>query len=180
MLPKYAGEDDKWNPDRWNRPFRGSTPVKYYTDKELLDYEIQVNNGLLTYKKSGLPFDSASDSESGIAMFVMNPAGNIYATPQNSSMGLLHHSSLSQGKDISAAGEIMVADGFLLEISNASGHYRPPQKLNTQIFDELETQGMNKDHLNKVIRSGYTKDIGDGDIEEMIAPKPHKDFDDNL
>jgi len=73
----------------------------------------------------------------------------------------------------------MVVEGHILEVSNASGHYRPPQKLNTQLFKELEERGIDKEILDKIVRSGYTKNIGDGGVEDSLLSNSHKYFDDN-
>ncbi|WP_461423123.1 RHS repeat-associated core domain-containing protein [Ketobacter sp.] len=171
---KYVGEDDRWNPLRWNRPI-SSRPVEYFSDEKLLEYELDVKDGLLVKKVSGEAFNS---SGSGLSMFVMHPDGRIFATPGKSTPGEIHHSSLGQGKSVSAAGELMVVDGHLLEVSNASGHYRPSQKHNTKLFNELEERGMDNQKLGKVVRSGYTKEVGYEDIEDPVISDFHKYFDD--
>jgi hypothetical protein len=63
-----------------------------------------------------------------------------------------------------------VAQGILLEVSNQSGHYMPPQSLNNQLFVELESRGMPAEQLDKVMRTGW-KDDGSAQ-----PPKPHAKF----
>jgi len=111
-------------------------------------------------------------SSTGQAMFVMDPQGRIYAS-NTRILGELHHSSLGKGNPVSAAGDIEVVQGIPVDVSNGSGHYTPSQKLNTQLFDELESRGMNKNMLDGAYRSGFDKD-GDS-----IDAGPHKYFDDS-
>ncbi len=58
-------------------------------------------------------------------LYAMSPEGALFAHPPQHSRekGTIHHSSFLAGKDALCAGEIMIADGRLIEISNESGHY---------------------------------------------------------
>jgi hypothetical protein len=57
----------------------------------------------------------------------------------------VHHSSFSNGRDVSAAGDIDVKDGWVKKISNNSGHYTPDDRSNIQAFEGLEAMGANLD-----------------------------------
>jgi len=172
MLDKYLGEDDYNNLDRWN--LRMSRGTEYFDDERLLDYELDVRENLIVNKKTGLPFDSKDGSNS---MFVMHPDGRIFATKGGAVMGNLHHSSLGRGSPVAAAGELTVVEGILLEVNNASGHYRPTQKLNSQFFNELEDRGMDNNVIDKVYRSGFTREADDYN-DLRVHPAPNIDFDD--
>jgi len=154
LLQKYKGEDNPSDPQRWNAP----SVCQYLTPKQLEDYELAVVNNLLVYKKSGKIFDSAeANTHWGSSIFVMDSKGGIYVSNIQTPLEF-HHSSLLAGQQVAAAGELNVAQGMLLEVSNKSGHYAPTQKLNNQLFTELEAKGMDKQSLDNVMRTGWKDD----------------------
>ncbi|MEW5755123.1 MAG: RHS repeat-associated core domain-containing protein [Pseudomonadota bacterium] len=162
----YIGENDPSNLCRWNAP----NTVKYLSETEKLQYELEVHDGLLVNKSTGIPFDSfESDTFWGGAIFIMDAQGRIFASNYQKPE-FFHHSSLSSGNPVASAGTLQVAHGRLLEVSNQSGHYAPSQTLNNQLFAELENRGMAMDALDKVERSGW-KDDG-----SPLVSKPHKKF----
>src|SRR5690554_992487 len=74
----YFGEDNPGNQHRWNAP----QVCTYFSGAELEAYELDVVNGLLVEKATGLPFDT-SDTVThwgNGAIFVMDPQGRIYAS----------------------------------------------------------------------------------------------------
>jgi RHS repeat-associated protein len=166
LKPGFYGENDPNNPNRWNA---GQT-VKYLSNEERGVFELDVKNGLLVNKQTGVPFDtSASNTLWGGAIFVMDPQGKIFAS--NSQVrGEFHHSSLLAGQPVAAAGTLSVENGKLLSVSNQSGHYQPSQKHNNQLFEELEKKGVDSKQLDKVERTGW-KDNGN-----PMNPKKHGDF----
>jgi hypothetical protein len=167
-LPEYFdGENDVEKPARWNAP----KVCDYFDKGKLAACELDVKNGLIVEKLTGKPFDtSTADTHwGGGAIFVMDAKGTIYASniqiPHE-----IHHSSLTNGQSVAAAGEIKVADGILEMVSNKSGHYEPSQTLNTQLFDELEYRGLDKDQLGGVERFGYKDD------NTHLSPTSHQKF----
>jgi hypothetical protein len=76
----------------------------------------------------------------GYAIFVMDAAGELYASFE-AERDRLHHSSLLAGAPVACAGELLVFDGRLLLISNQSGHYRPPPRALAQALDALRRAG---------------------------------------
>jgi hypothetical protein len=76
--------------------------------------------------------------------FVMADAGaemeRLKRTPQQDLR--FHHSSLAQGKEVAAAGEMTVDNGELQKISDGSGHYRPRADLTRQAVAELSKRGI--------------------------------------
>jgi RHS repeat-associated protein len=170
MLEDYAGENEKYDIMRWNRGMGRVT--EYFDSNKAALHELDVKDGLLVHKTSGVPFDSINSSsiaDEGKSIFVMDPQGRIFASKKQIP-GELHHSSFLGGNPVSSAGDLMVTDGILLEVSNKSGHYQPSQKLNSQIFNELEKRGMDKDRLDSVYRSGF------GDDGYDITPEKNKYF----
>jgi hypothetical protein len=119
MLDAYRGEE---LPDNgvWG------TAVKYLPPEEREAFRLTFTDGLI-YDADGKRFDTreAVSLHSNLpkAIFVMNAAGEFFAA-QRQIIGRFHHSSLAAGEPVAAAGEILVLDGLLFEISNKSGHYR--------------------------------------------------------
>ena len=163
----YFGEDNPGNQHRWNAP----QVCTYFSGAELEAYELDVVNGLLVEKATGLPLDT-SDTVThwgNGAIFVMDPQGRIYASKVQE-RGTLHYSSLAGGRPVAAAGELQVAAGYLLAVSNKSGHYRPRQTLNNQLFQELEARGVSVSYLDQIERTGWRDDGSD------MEPRKHRQF----
>ncbi len=76
----------------------------------------------------------------------MDANGRIFAS-KFQAVGEFHHSSFLSGKPVASAGEIEVANGDVIEISNKSGHYKPEQELNKQVLNELNNQGVNTEKI---------------------------------
>ncbi|MBV2129711.1 hypothetical protein [Arsukibacterium indicum] len=75
------------------------------------------------------------------------------------------------GAGVALAGEMVVNDSEISDVSNLSGHYRPTQSTNDQLFTELELKGMSKSDIDNITRSGVN------DSGEYMTPKPHRKFD---
>jgi RHS repeat-associated protein len=166
LKPQYAGENNPKDSSRWNFPM----VCEYFSQDKLDEMELTVKNNLLVYKKTGEVFDSSNaQTHWGNAIFIMDQQGRIFVSNEQIPFEI-HHSSLSNGRPVAAAGELNVAQGILLEVSNQSGHYMPPQSLNNQLFVELESRGMPAEQLDKVMRTGW-KDDGSAQ-----PPKPHAKF----
>lgn len=57
-------------------------------------------------------------------------------------VGRVHHSSLSGGRAVAAAGQLQLHEGRVVSIDNLSGHFRPPAWLNWQVVDYLRAAGV--------------------------------------
>lgn len=93
--------------------------VPYFDDKTLAPLEVVIDNKLL--------MDSSKKNKITVtnAIFVHTEGGKLYMIEPKAKANV-KHSSLSNGKDVRMAGEITVKDGEIIQISNGSGHYRPP------------------------------------------------------
>lgn len=136
MLQQYAGEETG---SVWG------TKVKYLTEAEKANLELFVKDGKIV-DRLGKLYDTSSSSSvfgagQGKSIFVMDEYGKIYAS-NFQSVGKFHHSSFLGGKPVSAAGEITVKNGRIVEISNRSGHYQPTQQMNSQVINELKSKGL--------------------------------------
>jgi hypothetical protein len=127
--------------------------TKYLTELGRKHFQVGFEDGKLTMDQH--PFDTKdmkshwgqqelTEAEqqnlNGIAMYVMDPEGNFYASPQIGSR--FHHSSFLAGGPVAGAGEITVKDGKLLRISNSSGHYLPDVLNMIQVLQELNARGV--------------------------------------
>ena len=63
------------------------------------------------------------DAPEGRAIYVMTGQGLIY-TFNDHQTGRIHHSSLTSGGPVSAAGKISVLDGRITYVDRHSGHYQ--------------------------------------------------------
>lgn len=159
LQPHYAGEhlpgNTVWERGRAAWPPGGPTQlreVKYAerpTDRAPYRLEARpVKNGdrieMRLFDASGKLFDTreaqAHDGKP-VAIFVMNAQGELFASTYQE-VAYLHHSSLSGGEPVAAAGELVVENGRVMAITNRSGHYRPDPKLTNQVITSLRDQGL--------------------------------------
>ena len=137
MLEKYEGEE---TPGGYY-----TTAVPYLNEEQRKNYQVFVQEGLLVDAQGHL-VDAhrasmmGSDLISLQAIYVMDACGRIFMTYHHE-VGLFHHSSFLSGGPISAAGEMLVVDGRILEIDSASGHYRPPPQATEQLVHRLRILG---------------------------------------
>ena len=136
----FVGEADAGNPSRFFRP----DTVHYMSDAERDAHRLTIRDGKL-YRSDGTLFDTTDAATlhagGGRAMYVMDGEGNVYASTIQT-RGYLHHSSFLAGGDVAGAGEMTVEKGVLQEVTRKSGHYRPPEELQKQVFDVLGARGI--------------------------------------
>lgn len=150
MLRKYLGEDVGIHPYTGN--VAEFTSVKYLSKKQKNLLEIQIKDGLV-FNSSGKLFDSADSANkfnNGRAIFVMDENGKIFASTDYW-VGEFHHSSFLGGEAVVMAGEIEVINGFLVGVSNSTGHYRTKERHMIQFLNSLKEKGINIDLLYKEI-----------------------------
>ncbi|WP_446221743.1 hypothetical protein ACTWPB_17765 [Nocardia sp. IBHARD005] len=138
IQPSFRGEHIPGNPV-WD-----GKHVKYLTEADREQFRLAVHDGLL-YDSNGNLFDTASartlwTPNGGRAIFAMDKDGYLYAAPFHI-LGEFHHSSFLAGEPVAGAGEIAVAQGRVLMISDHSTHYQPARKFTRQVLDSLRRQG---------------------------------------
>jgi hypothetical protein len=95
-----------------------ATPTMAYLNKlSRIGEMVIVENGKLM-SDPATPFKT-----SGPFAYAIDRYGNMYAKRNRD--GLFHHSSFCRGQEVICAGCLMVSDGVLRHIDNASGHYCP-------------------------------------------------------
>ena len=143
IQPGYVGENVVGNSLGWF--------VKYLSPGERQAYRIFVRNGKL-FTANGELFSTATASTvhsgAGRAIFVVDEAGNIFAS-NFQRVGVFHHSSLVAGGKVLTAGELQVENGVLKLISNKSGHYRPPTKSTDVFLGVMREAGVNTSSVIK-------------------------------
>lgn len=145
MQPRYVGEDAPGN-----AMWRGSTVAYCRTSTERARFKLEVRvveiNGkreTRIFDAQGRPFDTRNATtwdNTSKAIFVMNADGELYASNYQEG-GKFHHSSLSGGQPVAAAGEISVIAGKLVAITNRSGHYMPDAYFTEQLLTSLKNKG---------------------------------------
>lgn len=121
--------------------FRGrANPVTYLSAAKRQQHLISVGDDGLLRDARGNLFDTTTGtsvhSSEPRAIFVMDEHGNVFASNYQE-IGRFHHSSLSAGRPVAAAGELGVKDGVVHFVSNASGHYRPGKEATTAFMHHL-------------------------------------------
>lgn len=118
--------------------------VTYLSPAERQKFLVTVKDGKV-YDSSGKLLDTThvrgSHGTTGRAIYVMDKEGNIYIHTEPS-FSTIHHSSLTAGGEVSAAGEIRIENGKLTYIDRNSGHYRPPPEFLEQAMQRLEDMGI--------------------------------------
>jgi|GEM_PF-1102613 len=126
--------------------------VKYFDEHERGDFLVEIRDGRLFYKKSGLLI-SANREGGGVALppiYVMDGTGNLYIYPGHHP-GKINHSSLLAGAPVSSAGEIWLKDGKILGLNNLSGHYQPRREYYRQVLRQLRRSGIDIESIPKVL-----------------------------
>jgi len=155
--------------------------VKYLTGSERDSKELVVRDGLLVNKVTGERFNTGDKSDG--AIYVIDSQGRMYASTENQ-LGVFHHTSFTGGEPVASAGHVVVKDGKLLHINNASGHYRPDVGMLQQGVEVLADRGLdmgevrivrfNADNKNAVeqtdVHGNVLGNVAATNPEAMMAP----------
>lgn len=134
----YFGETNQFR-----QPFFGQA-VERRTQAQLDSFNSLRFEGGRVIGRADRPFDTRSANNTfgdPRAIFIMNEQGRIYASNERTP-GEYHHSTLSGGNPVAAAGELSVKNGELKYVTAASGHYRPDAGHMLNLKLELERQGI--------------------------------------
>jgi len=118
------------------------TEVVFFSKSERMGRMMIVRKGRL-HMGPGQLFDT-QDAEWAWAM---DTYGNFFSTNQDvesASLGAhqrFNHSSLNAGKDVTCAGIVKAARGYLTYLDNASGHYKPRRADVARALSNLENDG---------------------------------------
>ncbi len=134
-------------------------PVRYLSANEVQQLKLYVKDGLLL-DAQGKKLDPelhlpANQKRSGFAIYVMDLSGDLYISFDHE-QGYFHHSSLLAGADVLAAGDMTIAQGQLVKISNISGHYRPKPSSIALVLQRLKDMGVKTENV-EVLTIGEEK-----------------------
>lgn len=116
--------------------FEQEIGLSFLSKNELEQKLIVVSeaSGRFVYNDSLNVVDMPPD-EMGI--FVMDKAGNIFLHIPTARADMVRHSSLADGRDVAAAGQIRIVKGEIEEVNNFSLDYPPSEFSDRQVLDEL-------------------------------------------
>jgi hypothetical protein len=121
-----------------------TTPTMAYLNKlSRIGEMVIVENGKLM-SDPVTPFKT-----SGPFAYAIDRYGNMYAKRNRD--GLFHHSSFCRGQEVICAGCLMVSDGVLQHIDNASGHYCPSRANLHNAIQLLHDYGLDMSHAQALI-----------------------------
>jgi hypothetical protein len=120
----------KWTLDHW--PGAHGVGVKFFTGIQALPYRVWKttdgrlgwNFDVLTGEGDLLDTGQTTTVFGSGYIWTLNEDNHFYTAPQQ--VGRMHHSSLTAGQGILAAGEWVVSQGMLKLITAQTGHYKVP------------------------------------------------------
>ena len=138
--------------------------VHYMRKHERLGTMLTVSNGRLS--RNGAWYSTPK----GITIYAMDLYGNLFVQNSTENGRLVgnvssqfNHSSLNAGNSVICAGEIVVKEGILREISNASGHYRPTRENLIECLRVLADDDLNMDEAKAIVHTAT------GDEHDSVA-----------
>ncbi len=136
-------------------------------DKKRATFEFFVNKDGKIFDFNGNPVSTLPDVK---AIYVMTEDGTIYICVDPAKFNYCH-ASLVDGKPVAAAGEIVINDGKITNVTIESGHYQPDDISLDNIKKELESRGVNVGEIKftKHLDIGKTLDeIFENNIELLL------------
>jgi hypothetical protein len=97
-----------------------------------------------------------STRQNQCGIFSMDRYGNLFVEPPDLKLDgkFFNHSSFNAGNDVTCAGEVVIDQGILTSINNASGHYKPTRSNLHECVKTLHTQGVNLTQAQVIIYGG--------------------------
>ena len=140
MNPLYTGEEKGLYIDPLTKaPWR----VRYFSEKLKARFELFIRDGILVDKegaKAQSPYDHESMSWEN-ALIIIDASHRIFHLPFER-RGRYHHSSLSAGQDVIFAGTAAFHQGYIRELSDRSGHYKPNTPQTLAALKDLAAKGL--------------------------------------
>ena len=116
---------------------RSDEVVYLRLEEERATYQLSTRDGLLVDALGQKLAQTTPQS----GMYVMDSSGRLLANFSPGHTGF-HHSSFVAGKPVAAAGCMVVHDGYLLSLSNESGHYIPAPSSLSRVINRLAEIGL--------------------------------------
>jgi hypothetical protein len=144
--------------------------TQYMNDAQREEHQMHFTAGTDGTGAQNAKLGGESLEEGRKHIFVMDGEGQVFAKGAQSALNErddtgrsvhTHHSSFLAGEDVAGAGEMSVnRQGFVTEITDRSGHYKPGEQQTTQTLDELENKGVNLDNVKFTMDRGEDKTKG--------------------
>lgn len=152
------------SPERWEEEKIANT--EYMGTERAAQHQVGFEEGVDANGQSNAKLTGESVRGDGKHIFVMDGEGEVFAKEvkeahaqkDQTDRGVhVHHSSFKSGEAVAGAGEISVDDqGFVKEVTDRSGHYRPGEEQTAQTLEHLEqAKGVNLDNTK------FTRDRSD-------------------
>jgi hypothetical protein len=144
--------------------------TQYMNDQQREEHQLHFrpgydNTGAENMRVSGESLDKGEEH-----IFVMDGEGQMFAKEGQAALNQkdatgrgvnVHHSSFLAGEDIAGAGEMKIDNtGFLKEVTDRSGHYKPGETQTQQTLAELENKGVNLNNVKFTLDRGEDKTTG--------------------
>lgn len=124
--------------------------VRYFSDEERDQTQVHWINGALWQVGLDTGREEIAQVPEGVYAFAL---GNdqLYITPKIvTKKGKIQHSSFLRGGPVRSAGKLQVGpDGYIVWLSNDSGHYRPEEPEVNEVLSFAESQ-MSEDFFTKI------------------------------
>lgn len=111
------------------------TSVLFLTEEEISDCEIICRDGKLFSKSTGELFSSDPIKE---YLFIIDLNERLLVAIGSKS---IRHDSLSHGKPLLSAGNLVIEDGIIVKLGLDSGHYQPKISNGKQLIEILREKG---------------------------------------
>ncbi|XP_020679431.1 IQ domain-containing protein IQM1-like [Dendrobium catenatum] len=128
-----VGDGKQVNLEKCPRSTLQQQCIKYLGLREREAYEVIINDGKLVYKQTKSPVHTSDGAK---WIFVLSTNKALYVGQKKK--GKFQHSSFLSGGAITAAGTLVVEDGFLKAIRPYSGHYLPTEENFKEFINYLE------------------------------------------
>jgi hypothetical protein len=115
-------------------------------------YVVTIREGRL-YDQEGKPLSSRRDR---FSIYTIEPDLSLKIT-NFPSQNFIHHSSLTRGGPVIAAGQVLVENGRILAIDRHSGHYRPDSSRLDWVKKYLKERGisLSPEHFHRLLPDYY-------------------------
>ena len=143
MRREYEGEN-----------LRKASPVYYYPESGRAEIQTVIQGGLI-FDAKGQKLTSYLNQSS---LYVITPEGELFIS-RASIHGLIHHSSLSGGRPLLAAGQIVVKDGVVVAIDLQSGHYQFPERYSGFLSSWFGARGVSLPGIGFPGCAGFLKSV---------------------
>ena len=144
--------------------------TQYMNDAQREEHQMHFRPGQDATGAENMHVSGGSLEKGGEHIFVMDGEGQVFAKEGQAALNQkddagrgvhTHHSSFLAGEAVAGAGEMKIdQQGFVKEVTDRSGHYKPGEAQTTQTLEELENKGVNLNNVKFTMDRGEDKTTG--------------------